>query len=137
MDTITPSCLAVERRLVEKYPPRLVAAILGASRQSVRAAGCGEAQALPGKDPQLTVAAMEAGPTLEEPEMLSLFDNATDVQEFRDRSTGLPRGPEMVRKARELEMQYMDELMVLENSNRDECMTETGRAPIPRFRLIG
>ena len=28
-------------------------------------------------------------------------------------------------------MQYMDELKVLENSNRDECMTETGRAPIP------
>ena len=58
-------------------------------------------------------------------------DNATDVQEFRDRSTGLPLDPEMVRKARELEMQYMDELKVLENSNRDECMTETGRAPIP------
>ena len=47
------------------------------------------------------------------------------------RSTGLPLDPEMVRKARELEMQYMDELKVLENSNRDECMTETSRAPIP------
>ena len=48
---------------------------------------------------------MEAGPTLEEPELLSLPDNVTDVQEFRDRSTGLPLDPEMVRKARELEMQ--------------------------------
>ena len=28
-------------------------------------------------------------------------------------------------------MQYMDELKVLENSNRDESMTETSRAPIP------
>ena len=115
----------------EKYPPRLVAAVLRALRQSRRAAGCGEAQGLLGKDRQLTIAAMEAGPTLEEPELLSLPDNATDVQEFRDRSTGLPLDPEVVRKARELEMQYMDELKVLENSNRDECMTETGRAPIP------
>ena len=65
----------------EKHPPRLVAAILRALRWSMRAAGCGEAQGLLGKDRQLT---------------------------------------------RELEMQYMDELKVL-----DECMTETGRAPIP------
>ena len=56
--------------------------------------GCGEAQGLLGKDRQLTIAAMEAGPTLEEPELLSLTpDNATDVQEFRDKSTGLPLGP--------------------------------------------
>ena len=68
---------------------------------------------------------------MEEPELLSLPDNTTDVQELRDRSTGLPLDAEMVRKARELEMQYMDELKVLENGNRDECMTETGRAPIP------
>ena len=43
----------------------------------------------------------------------------------------MPLDPGMVRKARELEMQYMDELKMLENSNRDECMTETSRAPIP------
>ena len=34
-------------------------------------------------------------------------------------------------RRKELEMQHMDELKVLENSNHDECMTETGRAPIP------
>ena len=38
----------------EKYPPLLVAAILRALRQSMRAAGCGEAQGLLGKDRQLT-----------------------------------------------------------------------------------
>ena len=32
----------------EKYPPRLVAAILRALRQSTRAAGCGEAQGMMG-----------------------------------------------------------------------------------------
>ena len=33
--------------------------------------------------------------------------------------------PEMVKKGRELEMQYMEELKVLEDSDRDVCMTET------------
>ena len=127
-DHIQP--LSRRAKACEKYPQWLVAAILRALRQSMRAAGCGEAQGLLGKDRQLTIAGMEAGPTLEEPELLSLPDNSTDVQQFRDRSTGLPLDPEMVRKARELEMRYMDELKVLEN-NRDECMTETGRAPIP------
>ena len=37
----------------------------------------------------------------------------------------------MVKRARELEMQYMDELKVLEDSDRDACMAETGRPPIP------
>ena len=66
-----------------------------------------------GRDRQLTIAALEAGPTLEEPELLSLLDSTDSAQEFRDRSTGLPLNPEMVKRARELEMQYMDELKVL------------------------
>ena len=87
----------------EKYPPRLLAAILRALRQSMPAAGCGEAQGLMGRGRQLTIAALEAGPTLEEPE-LSLPDSTVDAQEFRDRSTGLPLNPEMVKRARALEM---------------------------------
>ena len=71
------------------------------------------------------------GPTLEELELLSFPDNADGDQEFRDRSTGLPLNPEMVKKARELEMQCMEELKVLEDSDRDACMAETGRPPIP------
>ena len=63
--------------------------------------------------------------------MLSLPDNDDGDQEFRDTSTGLPLNPEMVKKARELEMQYMEELKVLEDSDRDVCMTETGRQLIP------
>ena len=80
----------------EKYLPRLVAAILRALRQSMRAAGRGEAQKMMGRDRQLTIAAVEAGPTLEEPELLSLPDNADSDQEFRDRSTGLPLNPQEV-----------------------------------------
>ena len=44
---------------------------------------------------------------------------------------GLPLNPDMVKGARELFMQYMDELKVLEDSDRGTCMTETGRPPIP------
>ena len=80
---------------------------------------------------QLTIAAVEAGPTLEEPELLSILDSTDSAQEFSDRSTGLPLNPEMVMRARELEMQYMSELKVREDSDRDTCMAETGRPPIP------
>ena len=109
-----------------------MAAILRALRQSVRAAGRNEAQKMMGRDRQLTIAAVEAGPTLEEePELLSPPDNADGDQEFRDRSTGLPLNTEMVKKAREFEMQHTEELKVLEDSDRDACMAETGRPPIP------
>ena len=37
----------------------------------------------------------------------------------------------MVKKARELEMQYMDELQVLQASDLDTCMAKTGRPPMP------
>ena len=54
--------LSGRAKACEKYPPRLVAATLRALRQSMRAAGCGEAQGLLGQDRQLT---MEAGSTLD------------------------------------------------------------------------
>ena len=84
----------------------------------MRAAGCSEAQGLMGRVRQLTIAALEAPPTLQELELLSLLDNTDSAQEFRALS------PEMVKRARELEMQYMDEL-------KDTCVAETGRPPIP------
>ena len=115
----------------EKYHPWVVAAILRALRQSTRAVGCGVAQGQTGRDRQLTIAAVETGPPLEEPELLSLPDNSDGAQEFRDRSIGLPLDLEMVKGARELEMQYMEELKVLEDSDRVVCMAETGRPPIP------
>ena len=76
-----------------------------------------------------------AGPTLEELELLSLQDSTDSAQEFRDRTTGLPLNPEMVKRARVLEMQYMDELKVPEDSDRwDTCIAETGRALVCRRR---
>ena len=76
-----------------------MAVILCALRQSVRAAGCGGAQLLIRRDRQLTIALVEAGPTLEELDLLSILDSTDSAQEFRDRSTGLPPNPEMVKKA--------------------------------------
>ena len=63
--------------------------------------------------------------------LLSIPDSTDTAQEFRDRSTGLPLNPEMVKRARELEMQCMEELKVLEDSDRDTCTVEAGRPPIP------
>ena len=42
--------------------------------------GRGGAQRRMGRDRQLTIAAVEAGPTLEEPELLSLSDDAVGDQ---------------------------------------------------------
>ena len=78
--------------------------------------------------------ALEAGPTLEEPERLSLPDSTDDAKELRYRSFGLPLNFEMVKKAREREMQDMEELKILEDSDRDACMAEMGSH---RSRLTG
>ena len=86
-----------ERDLAKKYAPLLVAVILRALRQSMRAAGCREAQGLMGCDIQLTIAVVEPRPTLEEPELLSNRDSTVCGQEIRDRSTGLPLSSEMVK----------------------------------------
>ena len=64
----------------EKFPPRLIAAILRALRQSMRAAGRGEAQEIMGRVRRLTIAAVEAGPTLEVPELLSLLVNDVGIK---------------------------------------------------------
>ena len=57
--------------------------MLRALRQSMRAAGRGEAQRMMGRDRQLTIAAVEAEPTLEERELLSLPDTVDGDQEHR------------------------------------------------------
>ena len=87
----------------------------------MRAEGCGQAQRMVGPRPT-TDNRSSGGPTLEEPELLSLPDNADSDQVFRDRSTGLPLNP-MVKKSSELEMQCMEELKFLEDN---ACMAETG-----------
>ena len=105
--------------------------MLRALRQSMRAAGTRRSTENVGRDRHLTIAAVEAWPTLEDPELLSLPDNVYGDQEFGDRSTGLPLNSEIVKKARELEMQYMEELKVLEDSDWDVYVTENGSITDP------
>ena len=50
---------------------------------------------------------------------------------LKQRSIRSPLNPEMVKRARELLMRHIDELHVLENSDRDTCTAGTGRPPIP------
>ena len=53
----------------ERYPPRLVSAILRALRASMIAAGCGPSDGLP--EGEWTLSAVETGTVLEEPEAWS------------------------------------------------------------------
>ena len=55
-------------------------------------AGCGEGQGHVGRDGELTIAALEAGPTLEEPEqeLLSLRDSTNSPREFGGTRLPLP-----------------------------------------------
>ena len=87
------------------------------------------------RDRQLTIAAVEAGPNVEGPELLSILDSTDSAQEFRDRSTGLTLTSEMVKMAREREMQYMDVLKVLEES--DQGIDDTGRSTSTRATRSG
>ena len=89
------------------------------SKATRQTSGTRRGHGLVGRDGQLTIAAVEAGPTLKKSELLSLLDNDDGDQDFRDRRTGLPLNPEVVKKARELGVQHVEELKVLEDSDRD------------------
>ncbi|CAK0837947.1 unnamed protein product, partial [Prorocentrum cordatum] len=123
--------LGARAKTCEKYPPLLVAEILRALRSSTRAAGGGAAERMLGNDRELTISAVEAGPVLEEPELLARPATTEEEKVFRDRCTGLPLDPERVRSARAEEMRYIEELKVLELSDHETCIQETGSPPIP------
>ena len=84
----------------ERYPPKLVKAILLALRQSMRKAGRGEALGVAGAMRQPTVAAIEIGPVLEEPSLAESPPQTGELKEAWDRATGLPLDPVLVTKAR-------------------------------------
>ena len=85
-----------------------------------RAAGFGEAQGLMGRDRQVTIAAVEAGPTLEEMELQSIPDSMDSAQEVRDRSTGLPLGLLWSRRANSLMLRVVPAIGILYFS-QDRC----------------
>ena len=124
----------------EVYPPRLVAAILRGIRSSMIAAGKGvrdglcarpETQTKASSAPIFTIQPVEAGPTLEEPELLERLPKDSAEKQVFDKSTGLPLDPQLVKASRAEEMAYMEELEVLKPSTEDACLAATGRPPIP------
>ena len=117
-------------KATERYPPRLVAAILKALRESMRAAGCKPKDGLVGTV-NWSISAVETGPVLEEPEALERPPASAAEAEFLDQATGLPLDPEKVRVARAEEWAYMEELEVMKEASLDEALAETGLQPIP------
>ena len=63
---------------------------------------------------ELTIGAVEAGPTIEEPGLLERRPADEKETDFLDRSAGLPLDPALVARAREEEWAYMEELGVME-----------------------
>ncbi|CAK0811391.1 unnamed protein product [Prorocentrum cordatum] len=68
---------------------------------------------LEGNAYELTVRAVELGPTLGEPSLLESAPVDEEAQVFRDRCTGLPLDPAMVAQAREEGRKHMGELGVM------------------------
>ena len=103
--TVTFSCSTAAQRLAKSILHCWWRRYCALCDKTMRVVGWCEAHGLIGRDRQLTTEAREAGPTLEEREQLSLPDSTDSAQEFRDRTTELPLNPEMVKRARMLEMQ--------------------------------
>ena len=101
---------------MERYPPRLVTAVLKALRNEMILAGC--------------VCALEVGQTLEEEELVVSAAKGGPYQEIFDRVTGQALDTEGVAKARAEEMEYMRQLKVFEYVTEEEARACTGRAPI-------
>ena len=89
-------------------------------------------------------AAVETGSCLEEPELLSIPDSTEAGQAYRDRTTGLPldeSDPALTQQGRAVEMQYMKESPVLEDSDldgidfEDWAATFAAAPPYEAFRL--
>ena len=93
----------------------------------MQAAGRGEAQGMMGRVRQLTIVSTGGwADCLEEPWCLSLPANADGRSKVQRQKRWIALNPEMVKKARELEMQYMEEWKVrLKTAIGNVCMTET------------
>ena len=123
--------LSGRSKACEKYPPRWVAVILRTLRQTMCAAGCGEEQGLMGPDRHVTIAAVEAGPTLEELEVLAMLESTNSAQEVRDRSTGLPLDPAMVKKQESLRCSRWISCECVRPATATRAWLRRGRPPIP------
>ena len=110
-----------DMRKAERYPPRLLKAILRGLRRHIDGR------------PDYTIGALDAGPHVDEEEP-SLKDFSgkwidSDRMEFYDELTGLEMEPDMVRAARRTEMEFMATLNVWSYSTVAQAHADIGRAP--------
>ena len=117
----------------ERYPPRLVAAILRGLRRHLR-----KVRQEDGRH-QTYMDALDTGITAEEPEAAAAVaawkdDNPELLEEDPggiDEVTGLPLPAELVRKSRKEEIAYCEQkLQIWDVVDVDMCWRETGRAPL-------
>jgi len=95
----------------ERYPPKLVHAVLRALRKYMVRQGM--------------LGSLEAGPTAEEPEFQVKFDTS-DSQKYWDEYTGLELPVKETRKARADEIRYMNQLKVWKvELRKDACADGT------------
>ena len=100
----------------ERYPPRLVTAVLKALRLELVSRG--------------ELGALEAGPTVEEEELITSAVRRDDHRQVLDRITGEVLDAKLVVAAREEEMDYMKTVKVFERVSVDVAWEETGAPPI-------
>ena len=101
---------------MERYPPKLVAAVLKALRADLVLDG--------------SLGALEARPTVEEQDAVTTAAKGGEYKTVLDRVTGEVLDPASVAAAREEEMKYYRDLDVFKYALEAEAVENTGCAPI-------
>ena len=103
-------------RVVERYPVRLLNAVLRALRQEVKE--------------RYQLSAMEAGQHVDEPDVW--LTNSEYHQEVYDAITGAQLDQSLVAKARNSEMTFLiDQLNAYKHDTMDNCLKTPEKRPIP------
>jgi hypothetical protein len=81
---------------------------------------------------RISLGALDAGVTVEEPEVEVTLDDwcRSEGRDYYDEITGAKLDPQKVFEAHRVEMEFMTTLNVWDVVPVDECWAETGRAPI-------
>ena len=104
------------RRHIERYPAKLVSAILRGLRAEAVSAGW--------------IGSLEAGPHIDEPEPWDCHPEY--YQQISDNISGVPLDPELVAAARKEELDFVvTELGAYRYTTVEECRRETGKPPVP------
>ncbi|CAK0877935.1 unnamed protein product [Prorocentrum cordatum] len=104
-----------DMRIIERYPPKRVAAVLRGLRREAIARG--------------QLGALEAGPHLGEPPIWDAYPEY--YTEIVHNISGAALDPELVAAGRKEEMEFLRGLGAYVYDTKQRCREETGRAPVP------